>query len=107
MYRLVPGRAWPWSNYPVRPPTTRVVPARNAACLHAATGPENSSGQRATGGHVKMIKEFTDAVLDGIVENLPTALIMAGLAAATALVTRRRARKRKADSRGHDHDAVT
>ena len=43
-----------------------------------------------------MINELSDAALKGIVENLPTALIMAGLAAGAALVARRRSRKRKA-----------
>src|SRR4051794_33157420 len=48
-----------------------------------------------------MINQFMDAVLDGLVENLPTALIMASLAAGAALVARRRARKR-ADARDAD-----
>ncbi|MEU7840468.1 hypothetical protein AB0B39_05800 [Micromonospora sp. NPDC049114] len=46
-----------------------------------------------------MINELFAAALDGIVENLPTALIMAGLAAAT-MVARRRSRRRNAQRSG-------
>lgn len=53
-----------------------------------------------------MINELSRAVLDGIVENLPTALIMGGLSAAAAVIARRRTRKRKAGRRGEDADAA-
>jgi hypothetical protein len=53
-------------------------------------------------GDPSMINELAGAVLDGIVENLPTALIMAGLAAAAALLARRRSRKRK-ENRKKEH----
>ncbi|MFD2765941.1 hypothetical protein [Micromonospora eburnea] len=49
-----------------------------------------------------MINELSGAALNGIVENLPTALIMAGLAAAAAMVARRRSRRRKAEHSGED-----
>ncbi len=45
-----------------------------------------------------MINKLANAVLDGVVENLPTALVMAGLAAVTAFVGRRRTRKRTSDN---------
>ncbi|WP_168215243.1 hypothetical protein [Micromonospora sp. MH33] len=41
-----------------------------------------------------MINELSSAALDGILENLPTALIMAGLAAAATMVARWRGRSR-------------
>ncbi|MFI9642610.1 hypothetical protein ACIG87_21545 [Micromonospora sp. NPDC051925] len=47
-----------------------------------------------------MINELSGAALDGIIENLPTALIMAGLAA--AMVARRRSRRRNAKRNGED-----
>lgn len=54
-----------------------------------------------------MINELVDAVLDGIVENLPTAVIMAGAAAVTALVARRRARKRRTAASSDGTDPAT
>ncbi|MEU8180274.1 hypothetical protein AB0B86_05785 [Micromonospora sp. NPDC049047] len=48
-----------------------------------------------------MINELSGAALDGIVENLPTALIMAGLAAASVFARRCR-RRRNAKHSGED-----
>ncbi|WP_349879521.1 hypothetical protein ABIH81_06790 [Micromonospora sp. HUAS YX12] len=46
-----------------------------------------------------MINELSSAALDGIVENLPTALIMAGLAAAATMFARRRRSRSRIRSR--------
>jgi hypothetical protein len=53
-----------------------------------------------------VVNELFDAALDGIVENLPTALIMAGVAAVAAVVARRRARKGKTDRDNDDAGAA-
>lgn len=57
-------------------------------------------------GGQSVINELFGAVLDGIVQNLPTAVIMAGATAVVTLITRRQSRKRKIGRNGDVDDGT-
>jgi hypothetical protein len=100
VYRNVPTRTW---QCHFARETRRFVRKRLAMSPSVTQRVRDISPARRMGiagtmeGDNSMIEELAGAALVGIIENLPTALIMAGLAAAAALIARRRARKNKDD----------